>query len=542
VISAEASYAGISATAPAKIRVIRPSRRRSLLRYSPALFALVIVIADAIQVSDPDLWGHIRFGQAALTDHSLAASPFAQGIGRQENYSYSAAGAQWHDPEWLAEITMASVYDHWGVVGLKCWKLACVTATFTFLMMALIEAGASPTLQLNLLILAALAMMLQIHLRPQLFTFAMLAATLAILARENYFGTAPLWLIPPLMILWSNLHGGYIAGLAAIAVYTVVAIAQDVSSGTPKRRALRLITLALTASAATLITPYGFEGWTAILHSVNDQSIKKAIVEWQPLWRAMAHQWQASPLGEFNYLIAIGLMAALAITFISRPYFEDLPMVAIALLMSIGTFISARNMPFGVIACTIPLARRLSIRGADQDDPESSATPEHSAVNQWLVIAIVALLIFITGTFSPRLATGMSVPSGAVAFMEKHDLRGNVLNDYDWGAYLIWHVAPESKLFIDGRCETVYPDRVLHDYLQFYFNFADAEEVLRAYPHDFVLIPPDAPISAPLEKNHDWKLVYRDRTALLFARADSAAAKIPDVPVEGVVPKRSYFP
>jgi hypothetical protein len=65
---------------------------------------------------------------------------------------------------------------------------------------------------------------------------------------------------------------------------------------------------------------------------------------------------------------------------------------------------------------------------------------------------------------------------------------------------------------------------------------------LRAYPHDFVLIPPDAPISAPLEKNHDWKLVYRDRTALLFARADSAAAKIPDVPVEGVVPKRSYFP
>jgi hypothetical protein len=437
---------------------------------------------------------------------------------------------------------MASAYDHWGVVGLKCWKLVCVTATITFLMLALREAGASPALQLNLLMLAALAMMQQMQLRPQLFTLAMLAATLAILARENYFGAAPLWLIPPLMILWSNFHSGYIVGLAAIGTYTIVALAQDVFNGDAKRRALRLLTLDLTASAATLITPYGFQGWKAILHSVNDQSIRKAIIEWQPLWRAMAHQWHDSPLGEFNYLLALGLMPALGITFIFKPQFDDLPMVAIAALMSIGTFVSARNMPLAVIACTIPLARQFSTRKADQDDRESSARLERSGVNQWLVIAIAALLVLDTGIFSPRLATGMDVPSGAVALMEKHDLQGNVLNDYDWGAYLIWHAAPNSKLFIDGRCETVYPDRVLYDYLQFYFNFTDAAEVLHVYPHDFVLIPPDAPISGPLEKNPDWKLVYRDRTALLFARADSPAAKIPNVPIDGVVPKRSYFP
>jgi hypothetical protein len=542
VINAEPSYVAIPVEAPTEIRAMQSTHRRSLLRYSPALFALVIVIADAIQVSDPDLWGHIRFGQAALAEHNLASSLLAQGIARQDSYSYSAAGAQWHDPEWLAEITMASVYDSWGVVGLKCWKLACVTATLTFLMVALIEAGASPALQLNLLMLAALAMMQQMQLRPQLFTFAMLAATLAILARENYFGAAPLWLIPPLMILWSNLHGGYIVGLAAITSYTVVALARDAFNGDAKRRALRLTTLAFTATAATLITPYGFAGWSAILHSVNDQSIRKAIVEWQPLWRAMAHQWHDSPLGEFNYLLALGLMAALAIAFISEPHLDDLPMVAIAALMSIGTFISARNMPLGVIACTIPLAHRLSIQKADHGDRESSARLERSGVNQWLVIAIVGLLVFNTGTFSPRLAVGMDVPSGAVAFIEKHDLQSNVLNDYDWGAYLIWHAGPKSKLFIDGRCETVYPDSVLHDYLQFYFNFADAEQVLRAYPHDFVLIPPDAPIAGPLEKNPGWKLLYRDRTALLFARGESAAAKIPDVPIDGVVPKRSYFP
>jgi hypothetical protein len=78
VISAEPSYVAIPVEAPTEIRVKHSPRRRSLLRYSPALFALVIVIADAIQVSDPDLWGHIRFGQAALAQHNLAASLFGQ--------------------------------------------------------------------------------------------------------------------------------------------------------------------------------------------------------------------------------------------------------------------------------------------------------------------------------------------------------------------------------------------------------------------------------------------------------------------------------
>ena len=70
------------------------------------------------------------------------------------------------------------------MVGLKLWKFACVAATMVLMALAMAETGASPTIQLNLLALAALAMVPQNQFRPQLFTFMLFAATLALLARR----------------------------------------------------------------------------------------------------------------------------------------------------------------------------------------------------------------------------------------------------------------------------------------------------------------------------------------------------------------------
>ncbi len=531
--------------ASAEIRSYKRAHR-SLLRYSPALLILVICIADAAQVTDPDLWGHIRFGQAALAEHNLGAALLGKGLAKRDPYSYSAAHSEWCDPEWLSEILMALVYTHGGVIGLKGWKFACVGATLGFLMLGLMEAGATPAVQLGLLIVAAVAMMPQMQFRPQLSTFVMLAATLAILAQDNYRRAAPLWLVPPMMILWTNLHGGFVVGIVAIAAYGGVAGCTDLIAGRGRTRGVRFALLTFAAILATLFNPYGFGEWSAVMHSVANQSTRTAIVEWQPLWRGMASQWHDSAVGEFNYLLVLGLVAALVLNFAMRPRRGDLPMLAVAILMSVGACISARNMPLAVIACVVPLAGRVSLAtaeaGAEKEDAASGAVPQRSGVNQWVVIAITVFLAIYTGIFSPRLSIGMPVPASAVAFMGQHRLYGNVLNDYDWGAYLIWHIAPRSKLFIDGRCETVFSDKILNEYISFYFDCAGAGKVLRTYPHDFVLIPPRAPAYQLLKEDANWKLVYRDETAVLFARSNSAAAKIPGVPIDGGVPKRRYFP
>ena len=124
-------------------------------------------------------------------------------------------------------------------------------------------------------------------------------------------------------------------------------------------------------------------------------------------------------------------------------------------------------------------------------------------------------------------------PAGAVSFMRAHQLHGNLLCDFGWGQYLIWHTFPADKVFIDGRNDTVYPPDVVRDYLLFRFDLPGGAHVLDAYPHDFVLIATAAPARHLMERRHDWKLLYRDDESLLYARASAPAAGLPDLPVTG---------
>jgi hypothetical protein len=57
------------------------------------------------------------------------------------------------------------------------------------------ETGASETVQFCVLMVAAVALGAEMQFRPQLFTFIFFAATLWILARDNYGRRPPLWLI-----------------------------------------------------------------------------------------------------------------------------------------------------------------------------------------------------------------------------------------------------------------------------------------------------------------------------------------------------------
>ena len=122
---------------------------------------IAILIADSNRHTDPDLWGHLRFGQAFIAGRHLL---------HHDIYSYSAAGDRWRDHEWLAEVVMAFVYNAAGVVGLKLWKFACTAAALLFVADTEASTGAPPTIQLAVLFAAACGFLLQAQLRPQMFS------------------------------------------------------------------------------------------------------------------------------------------------------------------------------------------------------------------------------------------------------------------------------------------------------------------------------------------------------------------------------------
>ena len=94
----------------------KPPASMSLFRYSPGLILISIAIADSIRWLDPDLWGHVRFGQTVLSLHHLLL---------HDTYSYSAAGHYFYGHEWLTEVLTAEIFNQAGVFGLILLKLAC---------------------------------------------------------------------------------------------------------------------------------------------------------------------------------------------------------------------------------------------------------------------------------------------------------------------------------------------------------------------------------------------------------------------------------
>lgn len=514
-----------------------PSRGLSLFRYSPALILIAIAIADAGRLADPDLWGHIRFGQATLTQ---GHAPW------RDIYSYSVPGHPMIDHEWLTEVFMAWFYNGFGVLGLKIFKFLCSAGTIVFLALAIGETEAPTLVQFGVLLGSAVAIMPQMEFRPQLFTFALLAALLALLVRETRGRRAPLWLAVPILALWANLHGGFIMGLATLGTFSAAVCVQDFIAGRGLRRAWRLFAITAAATLATVMTPYGLGIWRAVLHALGDPYTRKVVTDWQSLPVAILGQWYTKPGGVVYIGIGVLMFAALAVSWWLAPESDDLPLVAVAALMIVSTFVAIRNLPIAVIATAVPLGRHLGLAVANlrarAGVAAEPATKRSSLTNQLIVSAIAVVMMAETGLFSNRLKAAEPYPVGAVRFMKEHDLHGKLMNRFGWGEYLIWHLEPGSTIFIDGRYDTVYPIKLIGMYLRFQFALPNGAQVLKEYPPNFVMVSPDAPSFKLMESRPGWELIYRDPASALFAPKGSPATRIPGVPMEPAKAPPSFFP
>jgi hypothetical protein len=509
------------------------AERPSLLRYSPALLFVAIAIADAGRFADPDLWRHIRVGQAMIATGRIAHT---------DPYSYSIPGHLWRNHEWLADLVMGFFYDLGGAFGLKVLKFLCTGAVILFLGGALAETGASVLMQLGLLLACGTTLGPFLQFRPQLFSYVLLSGLMMLLARDSYRGRASISLAIPALALWANLHGGFVVGVAALFVYAGVHLALDLLRGHDLFRAKRLLAVAVVGAIATLATPYGFGTWYAVGHSVMSPAAHGAIMEWRPLPIAMVQQWHESHKTALFYLVWFVSLGALAATVAMSPEVDDWPLVAVAVMLAGSAFLSVRNMPLSFIGLLVPLACHLSRCIAGYSSIVSRQPQKASLGNQMILSGLAITMLLANGFFSANIRTTTAYPAGAVAFMQQHALGGHILNDVNWGSYLIWHLAPRSQIFIDTRFETVYPSSLIIPYLRFYANRPGYNDVLLSYRHDFVLVSATIGAFAVMMRQPNWVLIYRDRDAALFAPRDSAAAKLPGLPVTGDVANDRRFP
>jgi hypothetical protein len=508
-------------------------RVTSILQFAPAMVVLLIVAACGTNTADVDLWGHLRSGADFLASGHLAI---------HDSYSYSVNAPVWINHEYLSEAIFAWMYSHLGVVGLKIVRFGCASVMIICLAGAIGETSAGLPIQFAVLALTTLVIVPAIEFRPQIFTFAMFSAIIWMLVRDNFGRRAPLWLAIPMLLLWCNLHGGFVIGIGALGLYTAAVAGRDLIARRGPSHALHLAALTAVSALATLVNPYGLAVWHSVLRTMSRPPMMSEIVEWRSLWWAMVEIWRM-PNSSFVFDIELVLMfVALVASIAIAPFGDDFPLLAVASATIASAISMFRNFPLALISSAAPLARHLSTainRRAPASGRQDSA-PRASLLTQTIIGLLAVVLAINLGIFSPAIDFMFTPPAGALGFITEHDLRGNVLAPLVWCDYVLYHRAPRNRVFIDTRYEMIYPDRIARDFEDFQHNRERAAAVLASYPHDFVMLAPDAK-AVPLMNNRlDWKLVYRDDIALLYARVDSAAAHIPGVPIVRNAPPRVF--
>jgi hypothetical protein len=510
---------------------------RSLLRSAPGVVLFAIVIADAMRSADTDLWGHLHFGNIVLTQHQLF-------FHASSSYACPPGSRSWILVDWLGEALMALVYNVGGVVGMKLAKFGCVAAVMALLSLGLAETGAALMVQALTLLTAAFALITHMQLRTFLADDVLLAALMAMLARESYGRRARLWLAVPMLALWANLHGGFFVGILALGLFTAVRGAQDLAQGNGMRATVRLAAVTSAAALAALLNPYGLNDYLVIAGVLRNPFTLSHISEFRPLLVVVADFYKSHrPL--FTFVSALAIMAGLLVTFALTPRGDDLALFAVAMLMTVSALYAVRNTGLAVIACCIPLCRHADLlfdrlrlaRTAGAVGPERG----WRALN--VLFAALAIGIALrTGLLTNALPAVEAKPAGALAFMEHHDLRGNVLCEFGWADYLLFHDAPRFKIFIESIFEAYYPHQLQSDFAAVYYAEPGAARVLDAYPNDFVLMPTGSAAYSLMMAQAGWRLIYRDPASSLFARAGSPAARLPAVPELVRAAPPSVFP
>jgi hypothetical protein len=116
-------------------------------------------------------------------------------------------------------------------------------------------------------------------------------------------------------------------------------------------------------------------------------------------------------------------------------------------------------------------------------------------------------------------------PVNALNFVRRSGLSGRMLNDYNFGGYLIW-AAPERKVFADGRADVYEWSGVLKDYAKFINLLEDPGILLDKYHIDYCLLDRNAPISRLMQLSPGWKSVYSDEMSMVFVRSAANASVI----------------
>ncbi len=464
---------------------------RKLLFYV-LTFIFIYALALLNNTIDMDFWARIIQGNAFWSlGHILKQDPF----------SYTQTHL-WLDHEWGSSVIFSFIQNHFGYLGITLFRTLLVSSIFFFIFETIKLREEKQNTLLNLAYLFAGAFAIQTItmscLRCHFFTFFFFTLFLYILEyARKHSKYKLLYILPFLMVIWANMHGGCVSGLGLLFIYTI-------GEYINKKEFKPYLKTLLACIGALFINPYGFDYVKFIFMATTME--RPFVTEWispftHPYWKFFI---------EFKAFYIINLI----ITIICLKKFKTDAVKYILLLVC--AYLSARyikNTPFFIITSIIFL----------YGEVYNFFSKFKIDTNALYYIAYFFMLMYTLNIVAnTKLEPNLSQqPYKMVEFIKINNMKGNILSPFDMGSYITYKLFPNNLIYMDGRYEEVYYKET-KDLLDNFFNVTkDWDKILKTnLKHDYIIVPTNATLNDYLSKVEEYKFIYNDGKNCLYIEKD----------------------
>jgi hypothetical protein len=429
-------------------------------------FACVYYLSNAsLLLGHYDLGWHLAAGDLIRDRGSI---PF------QDPWSFTLADKQWYNLSWLWDVIASVLFQYTKFSGLVLFTVACGAVIVGYLASACSRSGASP-------VAVCISVFFACLLYPSFATppnnyLAVSPNTSTMLFCVIFYGEClkrTRWfLLPVMMVLWANLHGGFSLGFLIIGIFCGAALLRRDWTN------FKVYSFAgVGCFIAMFINPLGWHIYNGSAATLGHFA-QANITEWQSYYSNMTMP------GSIPGIIYILIFIGFELHYRARHPIPLESRLLSWLFLFLG-FYQFRYMSFFFLFSAIPLALHI-----DRLLPKQL---NDFQIQRSLLAAGIVGVCALPLTFmqvEPALGLPEMLSEQDALYLKAHFSHARLLNNWNVGGLLIFRTQGGVPVFVDGRAATAYPDALLRDYFklsEWEIDETAWDTVLEKYQIDSVL-------------------------------------------------------
>jgi hypothetical protein len=473
-----------------------------------ALFVLCVLYPIKYLDFDLDLWSRLAVGKIFFaTGKILTVDPFA----------FTQTKALWIDHEWGSSVVFWFFASRFGDAGLLLLKVAVFFLCLLFIhkTIKLYEKHNPYNILYYIFVILGIFNGFASSVRCQIFTFLFFSMWIYVLEKMRVERKNYIWFFPLSMLIWANMHGGFVAGLGLLFLY---GIGEFLNKKPYKAYFVALILSILI----TLINPYGFEYWKYILQATTMQ--RPHVLEW------LSTDLFASWLGWWQFKVMI-FISFVGICFpLIKNKFQNIDKTRL-LLTAVMLFLAIKHIKhqpfFAIVVGSLFYSDFYSF--FDFLKQKTSSNLQNIVAKfETYKESFIYLLIIVLGSAVIRVCPLRLVipqekyPVDSVEFIKQSNLKGHLLSTFNWGSYLTYNLYPNCLVSVDGRYEEVYPEDTMALTSNFiYVIDKHWYDIIKKYKIDALLLDKQFESYKIIKTSPMWKKVFEDETSAVFVRKNN---------------------